>query len=284
MREEGAVPDFLRMDQPVSSDPANAKKTGNWHGWPTKNINPATLTDNEGRTVRIRTPVMDLEGLITPTRTTSGYRTFYPKDLERLRTILKMQRESFLPLKVIRDRLASLDAGTITPEQAIAPAPITIVPPAQPEPAPAPSADAVREEPDIDLAEPAQSAHFTESDLAGATGLDLAQVQALKDFGVICEHRQNGAPYFDGEDVAVGELARDFLKLGIEPRHLKQLRRFAEQEAEMYTTLVGPGIRNRRADARGQAVDTLSELAKLSRRLRQAYVRQRMRAAISGER
>ena len=55
------------MDQRVSSDPANAKKTGNWHGWPTKDITPVTLTDDEGRTVRIRTPVMDLEGLITPT-------------------------------------------------------------------------------------------------------------------------------------------------------------------------------------------------------------------------
>ena len=64
---EGAVPDFLRMDQSVSSAPPNAKKTGNWHGWPTKDINPVTLTDDEGRTVRIRTPVMDLEGLITPT-------------------------------------------------------------------------------------------------------------------------------------------------------------------------------------------------------------------------
>jgi DNA-binding transcriptional MerR regulator len=226
---------------------------------------------------------LEAEGLITPTRTNSGYRTFYPKDLERLRTILKMQRESFLPLKVIKERLASLDAGTITPEQATAPAPITIVPPA-PEPAAASSTEVVKEEPDIDLAESAANAHFTESDLAGATGLDLTQVAALKDFGVICEHRQNGTVYFDGEDVVVGELARDFLKLGIEPRHLKQLRRFAEQEAEMYTTLVGPGIRNRRADARGQAVETLGELAKLSRRLRQAYVRQRMRAAISGDR
>lgn len=225
---------------------------------------------------------LESEGLITPNRTNSGYRTFYPADLERLRTILKMQRESFLPLKVIRERLASLDAGTITPEQATAPAPITIVP-AAPEAAVAPSPEVAKDEPDIDLAEPAANAHFTESDLAGATGLDLTQVQALKDFGVICEHRQNGTAYFDGEDVAVGELARDFLKLGIEPRHLKQLRRFAEQEAEMYTTLVGPGIRNRRADARGQAVETLGELAKLSRRLRQAYIRQRMRAAISGD-
>ena len=224
---------------------------------------------------------LEAEGLINPNRTDSGYRTFYPNDLERLRTILKMQRESFLPLKVIRERLASLDAGTITPEQAIAPAPITIVPPAPPEPAVAP---VTAEAADIDLSESGPGTHLTETDLAGATGLDLAQVQALKDFGVICEHRQNGTAYFDGDDVAVGELARDFLKLGIEPRHLKQLRRFAEQEAEMYTTLVGPGIRNRRADARGQAVETLNELANLSRRLRQAYIRQRMRAAISGER
>jgi DMSO/TMAO reductase YedYZ molybdopterin-dependent catalytic subunit len=64
---EGAVPDFLRMDQPVSSDPINVGRTGNWHGWPSKAVRPVTLTDDEGRTVRIRTPVMDLEGLITPT-------------------------------------------------------------------------------------------------------------------------------------------------------------------------------------------------------------------------
>jgi len=226
---------------------------------------------------------LEAEGLITPTRTQSRYRTFYEHDLERLRTILKMQKESFLPLKVIRERLASLDAGTITAEQAVAPAPITVVAPPAPEPAVEPT-PVVVEEPEVDLAAPAASAHFTESDLAGATGLDISQVHALKEFGVICEHRQNGTTYFDGDDVTVGELARDFLKLGIEPRHLKQLRRFAEQEAEMYTTLVGPGIRNRRADARGQAVDTLSELAKLSRRLRQAYVRQRMRAAVAGDR
>ncbi|HIF43767.1 MAG TPA: hypothetical protein EYG27_05715 [Dehalococcoidia bacterium] len=66
-RQDGAIPDFLRMDDAIGSDPANADKTGNWHGWPTKDLNPVTLMDDEGRTVRIRTPVMDLEGLITPT-------------------------------------------------------------------------------------------------------------------------------------------------------------------------------------------------------------------------
>src|SRR5689334_16234822 len=67
IKQEGAVPDFLRMDQTITSDPANARDTGDWHGWPTKDIKPITLTDDEGRTVRIRTPVMDLEGLMTPT-------------------------------------------------------------------------------------------------------------------------------------------------------------------------------------------------------------------------
>ena len=66
-KTEGAVPDFLRMDQAIGSDVANARKTGNWFGWPTKDLTPVTLADSEGRTVRIRTPVMDLEGLITPT-------------------------------------------------------------------------------------------------------------------------------------------------------------------------------------------------------------------------
>src|ERR1700710_773874 len=57
-KTEGAVPDFLRMDQAIGSDVANARKTGNWFGWPTKDLTPVTLADSEGRTVRIRTPVM----------------------------------------------------------------------------------------------------------------------------------------------------------------------------------------------------------------------------------
>ena len=67
VKDEPAIPDFLRMDRPINSDPVNAKRTGNWHGWPSKDITPITLTDDAGRTVRIRTPVTDLEGLITPT-------------------------------------------------------------------------------------------------------------------------------------------------------------------------------------------------------------------------
>ena len=66
-REEGAVPDFLRMDASGSSEAAKIDLSGDWYGWPSKDVRPVTMLDDEGRTIRIRTPVMDLEGLITPT-------------------------------------------------------------------------------------------------------------------------------------------------------------------------------------------------------------------------
>jgi sulfane dehydrogenase subunit SoxC len=112
--EEGAVPDFLRMDQPVSSDPANPKKTGNWHGWPTKDINPITLTDDEGRTVRIRTPVTDLEGLITPTHLHYTVQHFaVPSVVESADWELKIVGEVKTPLTLNFDRLRRFPARSV---------------------------------------------------------------------------------------------------------------------------------------------------------------------------
>jgi DMSO/TMAO reductase YedYZ molybdopterin-dependent catalytic subunit len=113
-KEEGPVPDFLRMDQPVSSDPANVKKTGNWHGWPTKDINPVTLTDNEGRTVRIRTPVMDLEGLITPTHLHYTVQHFdVPAVVESAEWELKIVGEVKSPLTLNFDQLRRFPARSV---------------------------------------------------------------------------------------------------------------------------------------------------------------------------
>jgi DMSO/TMAO reductase YedYZ molybdopterin-dependent catalytic subunit len=113
-KEEGPVPDFLRMDQPVSSDPANAKKTGNWHGWPTKDINPVTLTDNEGRTVRIRTPVMDPEGLITPTHLHYTVQHFdVPPVVESAEWELKIVGEVKSPITLNFDQLRRFPARSV---------------------------------------------------------------------------------------------------------------------------------------------------------------------------
>jgi DNA-binding transcriptional MerR regulator len=217
---------------------------------------------------------LESEGLIEPERTASGYRKFYAKDLERLRLILRLQRDSFLPLKVIRERLENGQApeapSVPSPEQAPAqgssanPSPSPL--PAPPEPA--------------ELDEDVPEVQLTERDLADAANLDASQIQALANFGVICSHGENGSTYYDHHDLLVGKIARDLMKLGIEPRHMKTLRRFAEQEADMFGQLVSPAMRNRRPEARAQAVETLSELARLSRELRRAYVRQNLRGLL----
>lgn len=220
------------------------------------------------------------EGLVQPERTPSGYRKFGPNDIARLRIILKMQRDSFLPLKVIRERLAALDAGTLPPEdigsQAVVVVPTTRAEraPEETRPAPPEPANPLR---------PIPAVHLTETDLASASGLEVKDVQSLRDFGVLCEHQANGAAYFDGDDLEVARIVRDFLRLGLEARHLRTLRRFAEQEAGLFEQLVVPSLRNRRPEAREQAKDRLTELAKLSRSLHQAYVIQSLRPTLNGE-
>ncbi|MFA5889458.1 MAG: MerR family transcriptional regulator [Actinomycetota bacterium] len=218
------------------------------------------------------------EGLVRPERTPSGYRKFGPADVERLRIILTMQRDSFLPLKVIRERLAALDAGLMPPEDGSAVASVrresAYVPDDSNRPPPAEA---------VDLLRPPPAVHLTQSDLATASGLDVKDVQSLREFGVLCEHQANGATYFDGDDLEVARIARDFLRLGLEARHLRTLRRFAEQEANLFEQLVVPALRNRRPEARDQARGRLVELTKLSRSLHQAYVSQSLRPTLDEE-
>lgn len=215
---------------------------------------------------------LEAEGLIAPDRTASGYRKFSARDVERLRFILTLQRDSYLPLRIIRQRLAEFDGRT--PAPAAAPAPIA-----------APGVHEIdvttpRSTPQFDedlLTQPAAQMHLTETDLAESTGLDPRQVRELREFGVLCEHSLNGVgSYYDEHDLAVGRIARDFLRYGVEARHLRMFRHFAEREAGLLEQVV-PAVRHRSAEARRQAEKSLSELVHLGRRLRHEYLRQSLR-------
>ena len=227
---------------------------------------------------------LESEGLIDPERTASGYRKFYQRDLDRLRFILTLQRDSYLPLKVIRERLAEFDAGLVTSAESAAPgnggavAPKAVVH-EQATRAPRPEVDV-----DEDLAEASSGLHLSENDLAAAAGLDPSQVATLREFGVICLHRMNGDSYYDQDDLIVGRIARDFLQFGVEPRHLKMFRHFAEREAALFEQIVLPSLRNRSPETRKQATQPLSELARLSKKLRHAFLRQNLRAYLAGDR
>jgi hypothetical protein len=184
-------------------------------------------------------------------------------------------------LKVIRERLAEFDAGLVpaaSPAGNGGPVPERATATEQAR-GPRPEVDV-----DEDLAESASALHLSEGDLAAAAGLEPGQVSMLREFGVICSHGMNGDSYYDQDDLIVGRIARDFLRFGVEPRHLKMFRHFAEREAALFEQIVLPAMRNRSPETRKQATQSLSELARLSKKLRHAFLRQNLRAYLAGNR
>jgi DNA-binding transcriptional MerR regulator len=193
------------------------------------------------------------EGLIDPERTPSGYRKFYEADVSRLRQILRLQRDEYLPLKVIKDRLAKMDEDPLAQE------------------------DVVVAESDDEVAEPPSGFHMTMEELAAATGVDRERIRELESFGLIGPQSVNGGTYYDGEAFVILSIVREFFKFGIEPRHLMMYRHFAEREATFFEGIVMPMLRQRNPDARRTATDNLVQLAAISRKLKQALLRSNLR-------
>jgi DNA-binding transcriptional MerR regulator len=193
------------------------------------------------------------EGLIQPERTASGYRKFYEGDVDRLRRILKMQRDEYLPLKVIKERLAR--------EGQDAPAPST-------------GDDAGTSD---DVVEPPTGLQMSLDEMSTATGVEKERIRELEAFGILTPRNMNGEVYFDGDDYVVLSIVKDFFRYGVEPRHLTMYRHFAEREASLFEAIVLPMLRQRNPDARRAATESLTDLAKLSRKLKQALLRTNLR-------
>jgi len=198
---------------------------------------------------------LEAEGLITPERTPSGYRKFYEHDVERLKSILKMQRDEYLPLRVIKERLLEQESA------------------AEGEVAEAPEAA----EPGEDLAEPPTGLQMSIEEMSAATGVERERIEELEGYGMVCSHGPQGAKYYDGDDYVVLSIVRDFFRFGVEPRHLTMYKHFAEREASLFEAIVMPTLRQRNPDARRAAASSLAELAKASRKLKQALLRTNLR-------
>ena len=201
------------------------------------------------------------EGLIEPERTASGYRKFYENDVERLRQILRMQRDEYLPLKVIKERLARQQAAGNGQE---------------------PAAAAVTEvaevaEAEDELVEPPTGLQMSLDEMSAATGVDRDTVTELERYGILCSHGANGNKYFDGDDYVVLSIVKDLFKYGLEPRHLTMYRHFSEREASLFEAIILPMLRQRNPEARRAATDSLADLARLSRKLKQAMLRTNLR-------
>ena len=198
---------------------------------------------------------LEAEGLIQPKRTDSGYRMFYDEDVARLRFILQLQRDHFLPLKVIRERLAEADGnGGVLPPVPEAPAHVDAPPP--------------------EVTPNLQGASLTRAELLKAAGLNEARLKELEDFGLVAVGETGS---YDENDLLVAKAARRFFDYGVEARHLKMYRQFADREAAFFEQIVTPVARRKDPQGQADAARSLGELAGLARQMKEAALRASLR-------
>jgi DNA-binding transcriptional MerR regulator len=188
------------------------------------------------------------QGLIDPDRTPSGYRKFGHEDLERLRFVLTVQRDHYLPLRVIRDHLDAVDAGLDPPPLPGAPrVPRLVQPPGR---------------------EAAELA-VTSAQLTDAAGGEPGLLEELESYGLVARRADGN---YDVEALAVVRAAAGLARFGIEPRHLRPFRTAADREAGLVEQVVAPLRRQRGPEAAGRADETAREMAALCVRLHAALV------------
>ena len=204
---------------------------------------------------------LESEGLLEPERTSSGYRKFSFHDVERLRFILRQQRDKFWPLGHIRQVLDDMDRGVV-PDTEIGST--TRVPHLQLAEDGLPAADT--------FVEPRSSVRLSRDELLESAGVDEPMLDAIEEFGLIS--RRPSQTYYDGEALSVASLCAEFAQLGLEPRHLRIFRAAADREISLFEQVVTPRSRQLDKDA---AERTVAALAALSVRLHTTLVRSRLR-------
>jgi DNA-binding transcriptional MerR regulator len=177
--------------------------------------------------------------LIAPRRTPGGYRLYSPADVSRLRTILRLQRDEFLPLRVIRQELA---AGRGSDDGAEGQAP-------------------ERAARMTSLKEIAPEAAFSLEDILDYTGVDERLVQELEEFGVIRGTGRQGARSYDELEREIVRAVGELKRYGVAPRNLRVFRTSADREAALLEQILGPALRSRNRERRGEAVEALENLA-----------------------
>ena len=262
---------------------------------------------------------LESQGLISPERTSSGYRKFYTADVDLLRVILTEQRTNYLPLRVIKNRLATgeidpsgehlrpngdeqhadhdvsdpADHDVATESDHTGEVPTTSVrahPAARHQTTPTDS-PTESGNPSIGRsgeAEPADvdslaSAHELSSvlldrgELCGMTGMTDDELNQLEGFGILTANKSTGASLYGGDAVEIAKTACQFLRAGVDARHLRNWRTSAEREASLYEQLVTPKFRQRNPEARAAALSELARLDQLGAKLRAAMTRQALR-------
>jgi DNA-binding transcriptional MerR regulator len=207
---------------------------------------------------------LEAEGLISPERAASGYRRYDDADIERLRYILSVQRDQYLPLRVIRQHLELLDRGQ----------PLPAAPPG-PDQGPAPASPAApaglesSSAPAPPAAPPRQSVRLSRSELLEATGLSEPALAELERNLIVAPKR--GTTHYGREAVTLGVAAKKLAEYGIDGRHLRAFKMSADREVALVEQAIAPHVRRA-----GAGKDIAGEVTQLVVSFHAALVRTAM--------
>jgi DNA-binding transcriptional MerR regulator len=178
------------------------------------------------------------QGLLTPKRTRGGYRLFSEEDVERLETILRLQRDEFLPLRVIKQELAA-GAGAAERKRRR-------------------PAGLGEQEAELDLAE-----------LCDRARIDVALARALEEYGLLTPRVEGGERLYREGDADIAAACGRLAQFGIDARHLRTFKNSAGREAGLLEQLVAPALRARNPERRKAGLEDLQALAEASQELSQ---------------
>jgi DNA-binding transcriptional MerR regulator len=185
--------------------------------------------------------------LVSPQRTRGGYRLYGPADVQRLQTILKLQRDEFLPLRVIRQELASGRAEADVAQGSM------------------PDPRSLRR---ASVAAPGAGAQYPLSEVLEETGAEATLVRELEEYGVIRGERHDGETLYDDTEREIVRAVAQLARFGVGGRNLRVFRTSADREAALLEQILAPSLRSRNPERRREAVDTLENLAAIASHLK----------------
>jgi DNA-binding transcriptional MerR regulator len=204
--------------------------------------------------------------LVAPRRTPGGYRLYSGGDVQRLRTILRLQRDEFLPLRVIRQELASGRAGN-----EVAPS----------SDGPAAGTGAARRKRNPSVTAPSSGALYSLDDVVEETRAEPRLVAELEEYGVIKGEIRAGTKYFDETEREIVRAVTELARYGVGGRNLRAFRTSADREAALLQQILAPALRSRNAKRRKEAIEALENLAAVTTHLKHLLLIRDLRKIVS---
>ena len=186
------------------------------------------------------------QGLLNPRRTQGGYRLFSEDDVERLETILRLQRDEFLPLRVIRQELET-GAGKRRKRRSLV--------------------EAGEEELDLE-------------ELCERAGISADRARQLEEFGLLESRIEEGNRLYAESEAEIAAACEALSRFGIDARNLRAFRTAADRETSLLEAVIAPALRSRNAERRQEALGDLQRPGQSAQELAEALLRRNVRRLV----